>query len=140
MKDSYTPVKRIVVVLALLGSIASIVLILNTQIGLCKEIQAMCFWTLRGYGNVLFVFMPIFIFSLFTYLMSNKVHRTWLIFSVIWAPIVMYPTYLKVLHVGGSIGVYEDPGPVILIFGLYALYVIGSIGIIIWKGFLSHSK
>jgi hypothetical protein len=140
MKKSYLSLRNIVLAFSLVASLLSLSLLFNEQFGLCHRGDITCSWKIGGYGADLFIFIPIFIFALITYFMNGRVRKAWSIFSMIWAPIVVYVLYLTTSEAGGSFGGLHDAYNGIIILGLFALYPIVSLLLIAWKYWRLRSK
>lgn len=134
MNKERSLLKGTALLVAFLGCLVSLGLLFNSKIGLCGAYDITCSWKIGGYGAVLIIFIPIFVFSLVTFFMKREVHKAWAIFSGAWAVITILAMHFLVLGgSGGGIGVYADPTPGIVAIGLFGLYPIISICIIVWK-------
>lgn len=80
-------------------------------------------------GEILFVFIPIFLLSLITYKMHEEVFRAWWNFARWFVPIIMLVTFLlNSAHRGGGIAGAAAGGFNILILGIfYVIFVITSL-------------
>jgi hypothetical protein len=128
-------VRKIVLAGSLILSVVALVAGFNYQLKLCSDIYSGCIEDLLVIGSRLFVFVPIFIFSLITYFMRKEVYKIWLIWSVIWGAGFSYLVYLAGDSRGSGAGMsggYE--GLVIVI--LLGLYPIVSIILILTKYWL----
>ena len=97
-----------------------------------------CWDRLEFVGNLLLIFLPLFLFSLITYKMRDEVFRTWLRFAYVWIPVSLVFIYLAGGWSGGGFGIPNvlDQESVSIIFaGLFALI---SLLLIVWKWFATR--
>jgi hypothetical protein len=80
----------------------------------------------------LIIFIPVFVFALITYKMRDEIYRAWLKFSYGWIPLSMALILIAPEYDSSFIPLYSfTKGSVAFIMSL--LFVIISLGIIIWK-------
>lgn len=125
--------KLTVLVISLLLALASVALIFNNDFGLCGENSIVCFWQLRTLGAQLFIFVPVFIFSLITLPVNRAPHKLWAAFSAAWAGLTVFVTWMGTSEAGGSFGGLHDGYEAMVMLGLLVLYPIISIVLLVWK-------
>ncbi|MEK7068888.1 MAG: hypothetical protein AAB947_00735 [Patescibacteria group bacterium] len=81
--------------------------------------------------TVAFLFPPLFLFSLITYKMREKVFRAWLHFAYWWVPLSIVLTFLS--RGGGGFGMPNVFDQEFVAFVFSALFFIVSLLIIAWK-------
>lgn len=80
-------------------------------------------------GEILFIFIPVFLFSLITYKMQDEVFQSWWRFARWFVPIIIIVTYfLNTSHQqSGFGGVAQGAFYFAILFVLYAIFIITSL-------------
>lgn len=124
--------KKTLIFLCLVGIVIFLISIFSRQIGLCSTLSySSCGAFFDGLGEALLPIFPLFLFSIITYFMSEKVFQIWSRFAIVWIPISMIliglaPEYGEGLWLFPRI----EKGTVALV--LSALFVAVSIILIAW--------
>jgi hypothetical protein len=85
-------------------------------------------------GEILFVFIPVFLLSLITYKMREEVFRAWWNFARWFAPIIIIVTYFinSAHQQSGFAGVAQGAFETLILIILYAVFIIVSLARIIF--------
>ena len=86
--------KKTTLLISLLFSLFFIIFILFQQHANCSFIQRSCSDLLGMYSEIIFIFIPVFIFSLFTYKMKDDVYNIWIKFVYIWIPLTIIMSFI----------------------------------------------
>jgi hypothetical protein len=68
----------------------------------CSTNDFSCTGVFNNLAIELFIFLPVLVFSLITYLMRREVFRIWAIFSILWLPLYFLIIYLTPNDGGGG--------------------------------------
>jgi len=86
--------KKIIFTSSLFGSVLFLLFLFATQIGLCRFINVSCTYFFDPLAEIVFIFFPLFLFSVITYRMKEVVINRWLKFVYIWVPLTVILVFL----------------------------------------------
>ena len=123
--------KKSVFQVSLIGFLLSI--IINPYIvGFCSNSDKYCvFGSLaHSVGKPMFIiFLPLFLFSIVTYKMSDKIFQSWLKFTYIWIPLTIVLTLLAPEYGGNLLPIEKDS----VSFAMSTLFLLISLILVIYK-------
>ncbi len=120
--------KKTLFMISMIGAIISIVLLFSRELSLCPESSYMtCTNLLENGAEVLFIFVPVTIFSVVTYHMRSDLYGRWLRFARFWIPLALALPLLTPQYSDDWMYPIEK-GTVA--FVMSAIFVVVSIGII----------
>ena len=125
--------KKNVLWIGFVGTVLFMVSLFASQIGICKSINLSCTETFDPIAELIFIFIPFFIFSLITYKMREEVFKSWLKFSYWWILLSIFFILITPEYSNSLIPVERDS---VSLF-LSLLFLIISSILIVYKHFSS---
>ncbi len=130
--------KKILLLVSFLGSLLVLVATYSVNLKLCSSYYSFkCTSLYNSIGQTFLISIFIFLFTLITYKISERVFRAWSIFTYIWIPLSMILTSLASEESGGFIYPSDKALAVMFTIGLYILI---SIIIILTKLYTTRGQ
>ena len=119
--------KKIVLILSIIGSLISYSLFNTRQLGICN---LYCGGSINKYQDIFLFFPFILFFSIITFLMPAKVFQYWLRFIKYSVPVILLFSFLISLelhHGSGNLFSMYDNFDLLALFIMYLIFTLGSI-------------
>lgn len=114
--------KKRILFVAIVGMVLCVVFIFSREFKICPAYSySSCAGLLDSFANLILISFPLFLFSLITYKLPERVYRTWSRFALWWIPLSML-LILVVPSYDGSL-VPVDKGRTALATSLFFLII-----------------
>jgi len=117
---------------SIIGSVAAYILFNSKSTGLCS---VYCGDAIDTYQNIFLFFPIIFLFSILTFKMPNRIIKSWWAFAKYAIPIVfVLSTFISAGFHHNPNGQWQDIFDIPALFALYGIFIVGSL-VQIFRGY-----
>lgn len=126
--------------ISLIGSIAYLVFLYPTELGLCQDLEYSCREVYSNVATVFLLFPPILFFSAALKYLNRNVYEKWWNFAKFCIPVafvIICSVSFQVHHL--EHGQWQDLFDELIIISIFSIFIIGSL-IQIARGYWAFSK